>query len=108
MTDNPKLAALFGAVILATGSGALGAPGGLAGSLSQLVARWENGDPGLSQALGHHLTSRGGDPVVVIHLAEGVRLDQVLPELSAAGFRLTAVSSIDPRMIEGYLPLGSA
>ncbi len=43
-----------------------------------------------------------------IHLAEGISLQQVLPELSAAGFRLTAQSVIDPRFIEGYLPLGSA
>jgi Subtilase family len=108
MTNHSKLAALLGAAIVGTGSGAIAASGALGGSLSHLVARWENGDPGLSRALARHVTSRSGDPVVVVHLSEGVRLEQVLPELSAAGFRLTAVSSIDPRVVEGYLPLGSA
>jgi hypothetical protein len=108
MINQSKLAALFGAAVLASGSGALAAQGTLGGSLSQLVARWENGDPKLSQDLAKHLASRGGDPLVVIHLADGVTADQVLPELSAAGFRLTAMSSIDARVFEGYLPLGSA
>src|SRR4051812_36502012 len=99
-------AALFGAAISFLTTSANAAP--LGGSLSQLVSRWENGDPDLSGQLAHHLTSRGGDPLVVLHLAEGVSAESVLPELSAAGFRLTARSSIDPRVIEGYLPLGSS
>ena len=108
MTSNSRPAALFGAALVAIGSGAFAAPATLGGSLSQLVSRWENGDPQLSRLLTHHLTSAGGDPLVDIHLADGIRAEQVLAELSAAGFRLTAVSSIDPRLIEGYLPLGSA
>src|SRR5512140_1884596 len=80
----------------------------LAGSLSQLVARWETGDPGLSQLLALHLASRAGAPVVVIRVANGVSASQVLPELSAVGFRLTSQSRVDARFVEGYLPLGSA
>ena len=108
MTDNSKLAALFGAAFLATGFGAVAAPATLGGSLAQLVSRWENGDPQLSRHLSRHLRSANGDPLVDIHLGEGIRADQVLAELSAAGFRLTALSSLDPNVIEGYLPLGSA
>ena len=81
---------------------------GLSGSLAGMVARWESGDPGLSHSLALHLTSRGGDPLVVIRLAEGTEKAQALSELSAVGFRVTATSSIDARLVEGYLPLGSA
>ena len=101
-----KAAVACAAIALCVSSSAFAAS--LSGSLSQLVERWENGDPNLSRLLSRHLTSRGGDPLVDIHLADGVTADQVLPELSAAGFRLTAVSRLDPRVIEGYLPLGSA
>jgi len=80
----------------------------LTGSLAQLVSRWETGDPNLSSLLSLHLASRAGDPVVVVRLANGVTAAQVLPELSAAGFRLTASSQLDARLLEGYLPLGSA
>jgi hypothetical protein len=80
----------------------------LTGSLGQLVARYEAHDPSLSALLSFHLANRAGDPVVKIRLADGVDASQVLSQLSAAGFRLTSTSRIDSRMIEGYLPLGSA
>jgi len=100
-------AATFGLVLCLSGA-AVAAPGALGGSLSQMVARWENGDPNLSLLLSFHLTNRSGDPVVKLRVADGVALETVLPELSAMGFRLTATSSIDSRFAEGYLPLGSA
>src|SRR4051812_28629097 len=100
MTVNSKLAALLGAAFVATGFGAFAAPATLGGSLGQLVSRWENGDPHLSHLLSRHLASPGGDPLVDIHVQDGIPRDQVLAELSAAGFRLTALSSIDPRVIE--------
>src|SRR4051812_19880861 len=80
----------------------------LTGSLGQLVARWETGDPSVSTLLSFHLKSRGGDPVVVIRLVDGVHASDVVPALSKAGFRLTATSQLDSRFIEGYLPLHSA
>ena len=80
----------------------------LTGSLGQLVARWETGDPNLSALLSFHLTNRAGDPVVKIRLADSVAASQALPALSAAGFRLTSTSRIDARLLEGYLPLRSA
>jgi len=110
MMRQPGRAATFGiaGLILCVSKAAAAAPGALGGSLSQMVARWESGDPDLTLLLSLHLTNRSGDPVVKLHVADGVALDTVLPELSAMGFRLTATSSIDPRFAEGYLPLGSA
>jgi hypothetical protein len=105
VTKVVKLVALAGVALslLATASAAQ-----LTGSLGQLVARWETADPSLSTLLSFHLANRAGDPVVVIRLANGVAASQVLPALSAAGFKLTSTSSIDSRLLEGYLPLGSA
>ena len=80
----------------------------LTGTLGQMVARSEAHDPSLSALLSFHLKNRAGDPVVKIRLADGVDASQVLPALSAAGFRLTSKSSIDGRLVEGYLPLGRA
>src|SRR4051812_24979475 len=94
--------------ILCMSGAAVAAPGALGGSLSQLVDRWEQGDHNLSVALSMHLTSRSGDPVVKLRVADGVAPDTVLPELSAIGFRLTSAGSIDGRLLEGFLPLGSA
>jgi hypothetical protein len=80
----------------------------LTGTLGQLVARWETSDPNLSTLLSLHIANRAGDPVVVIRLANSTAASQVLPALSAAGFRLTSTSRIDARLLEGYLPLRSA
>src|SRR5437899_1082578 len=107
MMEKTRAAARWSAAI-AFGLSLSASAASLNGSLSQMVGRWENGDPRLSPMLAKHLTSAGGDPVVLVHLAEGVDQAQALSELSAIGFRLTAISSIDPRMVEGYLPLGSA
>src|ERR1043165_4153184 len=100
-----KILALAGAVLSfsATASAAQ-----LSGTLQQLVSRWETNDPSLSTLLSFHLANRAGDPVVMIRLADGLSASQVLPALSAAGFRLTSTSSIDARLLEGYLPLRSA
>jgi hypothetical protein len=108
MMSSGRKTALLGAGVFFVASGAFAAPGALGGGLSQLVQRWENGDPNLSQVLALHLTSRGGDPLVKLHVVEGVTPGQVLPELSALGFRLTATSSLDSRLIEGFLPLSAA
>ena len=109
MLPTIRKAALGAAGIFVFASGAaLAARGALGGGLEQVVSAWEAGDPQLSNVLRFHITDRSGNPLVKLHLAEGVSLHQILPELSAVGFRLTAQSVIDARFIEGYLPLGSA
>jgi hypothetical protein len=100
--------ALLVAAVLLSGGVALAAPGALGGSLSQLVARWENADPSFHQLLSLHLTNRVGDPLVIVRAADGPSLRRSLADLAAQGFRLRAVSSLDPRLAEGYLPLASA
>lgn len=80
----------------------------MGGGLRQLVNAWEQGDPRLQSHLDLHLKSSAGEPLVHVHLAAGVTADQALPALKAAGFRLTAVSTIDPSHLEGFLPLGKA
>src|SRR4051812_16139076 len=80
----------------------------LTGTLSQLVARWETGDPSVSTLLSFHLASRAGDPVVAVRLTDNARASEVIHGLNAAGFRLTAASKLDARFLEGYLPLRSA
>ena len=98
-----KKAALVATVLLVAPAGSFAAD--LTGSLAQMVSRWETGDPNLSLLLKLHLTSRGGDPVVVVRVADGVDASHVLSELSAAGFRLTSTSRVDARFVEGYLPI---
>jgi hypothetical protein len=107
MRQVSKRGALAGAAVIFCISGPSFAAG-LTGTLSQLVARWETSDPTLSPLLALHLTSRSGDPVALVRLADDASSAQVMSELSAVGFRLTAVSTIDARLVEGYLPLGSA
>ena len=80
----------------------------LTGTLGQLVNRLETGDPSVSTLLSFHLKNSAGDPVVVVRLADGKRASDVLPGLTAAGFKFTAASQLDARFIEGYLPLKSA
>jgi len=108
MTSHSRSTALLCAGSLLIAGGASASPGALGGSLSQLVARWERGDPNLSQFLALHLANRAGEPVVMLRVEEGTTLHQVLPELSAIGFRLTSTSSLEAGLAEGYLPLGSA
>ena len=80
----------------------------LSGGLSELVAAYERGDPRLDSHLQLHITSRTGDPMVRVHLAPGADAASALQKLAAAGFVLTTRSSINPSLLEGYLPLGAA
>src|ERR1700694_4834261 len=76
--------------------------------LSELVASWASGDPRLSSQLKLHVTSTTGAPLVLVHFAPGADVATALKQLQAAGFRLTTRSSINPSLVEGYLPLTAA
>src|SRR5437763_14459532 len=96
-----KKAALASAAILFSISNSTLA-GGLTGTLAQLVARWETGDPALSQLLAADLTSRSGEPVALVRLAERANAAQDLPDLYAGGLHVAALRTVDSRHVEGY------
>jgi Subtilase family len=106
--SNRSVALIAGVAAALLGGTAQANPAApLARGLDQLVASYERGDPRLAVRLSQHVTSPGGDPLVLVHLAPGTPVAQSLAELAAAGFRLKTRSSINPMLVEGYLPLGA-
>jgi len=79
----------------------------LGGGLRELVASYQAHSPTLATQLKLHLTDKTDNPLVRIHLAPGKTPEEVTPKLTALGFKLKTVSSINPSLIEGYLPLSA-
>jgi hypothetical protein len=61
----------------------------------------------LAGVLRLHVTAPGGDPLVEIKLVDGLTTADVLPALTRAGFRVQAISELDPSLLEGYAPLSA-
>jgi hypothetical protein len=95
-------------LFLAIVSPAQGQNAVLGRGLEQLVQLYESGNPKLDVALKPHLTSPAGEVLIEVRLRPGADEKQVLAQLSQNGFRLQAVSLLDPSRIEGYLPISSA
>src|SRR5262245_50740464 len=72
--------------------------GVLARGMDELVQLYESGSPKLLDALKHHVTSGADEVLVTVHLKEGTTADAALPALKAEGFRLQAVSKVNPRL----------
>jgi hypothetical protein len=69
---------------------------------------FENGNPRLANLLSLHQTSPTGEVLVDVRVQDGISADQALAQLGPAGFRLTATTTLDGQLLEGYLPLDSA
>jgi len=82
--------------------------GVLGRGMDELVRLYETDSPKLLTALKQHLSSGSDEVLVEIRLKAGTRIDDVLPQLKAEGFRLQATSRIGARLIEGYMPIWSA
>src|SRR5471032_3399733 len=76
--------------------------------LDQIVQLYESGSPKLAVALKPNITASNGDVLIHVRLLPGANAEQILSRLAQSGFRLQAKSLMDPRLIEGYLPLASA
>src|SRR5215831_4544299 len=79
----------------------------LASGLRELSASYDRGDARLPAHLARHITNRNGDPLVKVRLQPSADANPVLKQLAAVGFQLQTRSSINPSLIEGYLPLAA-
>ena len=82
--------------------------GTLGGGMSQLVQLYEANSPKLQSVLQIHITKPQNIVLVDVHLQPGVPASQALADLAKTGFQLKTVSYMDPRLVEGFLPLGAA
>ncbi len=82
------------------------APAPLASGLRELAAAYDRGDSRLPAQLALHISSHG-DPLVLVRLLPNADASAVLTQLAAAGFRLQTRSSINPSLVEGFLPLSA-
>lgn len=94
--------------IVALANPASAQTGTLGQGMNELVRLYESNSPRLMDVMRHHLTAGTDEVLVNIHLKPGVAAADALPLLKAEGFRLQAISRIDGRVIEGYLPLWAA
>ena len=83
--------------------------GTLGSGMNELVRLYEsNNQQKLIAALRYHITSGADEVLVDIRLKAGVKTADALAALADEGFRLQAISRIDGRLVEGYLPLWAA
>lgn len=99
------LSAALAAVLYSVGAPVTAAPAALGTGLKELSAAYDRGDITLPRKLSIHLHDRDGNPLVRVHLQAGASADEALTKLAASGFRVVARSSLNPSLIEGYLPL---
>jgi hypothetical protein len=109
MTNRRRPIRLIGALAVALLASAVAARAATLGrGLEQLTTFYESGNPKLASALSIHIVSADGAVMVHVRLDASVPAGRALQGLVAAGLRITAVSEMDPTLIEGYLQIGSA
>src|SRR5262245_1659220 len=96
------------AFVFAIAAAASAQTGTLGRGMDELVRLYESNNSKLLEALKHHLTSSTDEVLVTIRLRPNFTAADALPNLTAEGFRLTAISKLDGRLLEGYLPLWAA
>lgn len=84
------------------------AAGTLGRGMEQLVRQHEKRVANSDRALRYHITSPANEVLVDIHLQKGVSVKNAIAQLQKSGFRLTAISQMNPYLIEGYISLDSA
>ncbi len=77
----------------------------LAGGLKEMATAYDKGDQRAPGFLKLSLRDRLGDPMVRVRLMAGADQSAVLAQLAAAGFKLKVRSTMNPLLVEGYVPL---
>ena len=109
MTNRRRPVPLIGALTVALLATAVTARADTLGrGLEQLTTFYESGNPKLASALSIHIVAADGAVMVHVRLDASAPAGRALQGLVAAGLRITAVSELDPTLIEGYLQIGSA
>ena len=76
--------------------------------LEQLTALYETGNSQLASTLQLHIVAPDGAVMVHVRLDDTANSGQTLARLVANGLRITAMSEMDPTLVEGYVQLASA
>ena len=104
---RPALLLLLLATVVSNGS-AFAQSARLAQGLNELVTLYQLDNPKLASVMKRHLTTTDDDVLVDIQLQPGASAAEALSVLALEGFRLESISTLDPSLIEGYLPLWAA
>jgi hypothetical protein len=108
MSSRRRRFRLICALAVALTIGASASAATLGRGLEQLTALYEAGNPKLATALNIHIVAPDGAVMVHVRIDSAAPAGPVLQRLVAAGLRITAVSELDPTLIEGYLHLAAA
>src|SRR5215469_14164631 len=102
------VSAALGVLATAAAIPAAAEPAPLATGLREIAAAYDRGaDVSAKPLTRMSLFSRSGSPMVRVRLQPGADADKVLAQLAGMGFKLQVRSTLNPSLMEGYLPLAS-
>jgi hypothetical protein len=102
------LALACGAVFAAQAADSAAIDSVMGGGLRELVKASDVADARLPERMSRFLQNEQGEVLVEVHLKPGFDGRAQAAELAAAGLNVTAVSTLDPRRVEGYVALPHA